>query len=146
MPEERKIRVSIFRFNHLDGKEPRYETYEVPLVQGMSVLNVLQYIQENIARDLAFYCSCRIGRCGGCDVIVNGVAHMACSTLATDNMTIEPAVALGFKPIKDLIANDIFVTEKAIVALPYKKVFYKFSNTYDRLVRALGDKKVATGK
>jgi len=130
LSEERKIRVKIFRFNPVKDKEPRYETYEVPFVEGMSILNLLNYVYENIDSSLAYYYSCRIGRCGCCDLIVNGRAAQSCCTLASDNMIIEPPLNLGFKVIKDLISSDVSVGERNKLFIPNINAFHRFNKAY----------------
>jgi len=101
--EVHEANVRIFRFDPSRDKESRFETYSVPLVKDMSVLGVLVYIYENIDSSLAFYYSCRAGRCGGCTVLVNGKATQACTRLATENMTVEPLQKR--KVIKDLLVE-----------------------------------------
>jgi len=79
---QKKIKVKVFRFDPTVEKEPHYETYEVPLTEGMSVLDILDYIYENIDSSLAYYdhAACRHGICGGCAVVVNGKTCLACQT------------------------------------------------------------------
>ena len=69
----------------------------------MTVLNVLDCIYEDYERSLAYYKSCRIGRCSGCLVEVNGKNKLSCSTLAEDGMKIGPAQKR--KVVRDLIIN-----------------------------------------
>lgn len=101
MNDQEKIRIKVFRFTANEDKEPRYETYEVPLIRGRSIFNVLQYINENYDGGLAHYVSCRVGLCTGCVMRVNGKPKMACTTLAHEDMTIEPISE--DRVVKDLI-------------------------------------------
>jgi succinate dehydrogenase/fumarate reductase iron-sulfur protein len=101
--EVRKASVKIFRFDPSKDKEPRYDIYSVPLVENMSVLGVLSYIYENLDPSLAFYFSCRDGKCGGCTMLVNGKAVLACQALANEDMTIEPLPKR--KIIRDLVVE-----------------------------------------
>jgi fumarate reductase iron-sulfur subunit len=100
---ERKVKVKVFRFNPSTDKEPHYQTYEVPLVEGMSVLDVLDYIYENIDSSLAYYdhAACRYGICGGCTLLVNGKACVACQTPVTGDITVDPAIKS--KVVRDLV-------------------------------------------
>jgi len=80
------------------------ETFEVPLKPGMSVLGVLAYVRENLDSSLAYYVSCRHGRCTpGCTVTVNGQARLACLTAAKGDMTLEPVK--GYAVVRDLLVD-----------------------------------------
>jgi succinate dehydrogenase/fumarate reductase iron-sulfur protein len=84
------IQVTIRRFSEEVSLEPYFQTYEVPAAPGMSVMDVLRYIQEHLDATLGFDCSCRIGICKACALRVNGEVAMACSTVASDGIQIEP--------------------------------------------------------
>ena len=64
--------------------------YNVPFADNQSVLQVLKKINENYDPSLAFYSSCRIGKCGLCRMIINGKLSLACTTLADKDLIIEP--------------------------------------------------------
>ena len=51
----------------------RVETYRVPQLDKMTVLDALAYIQRHHDRSLAFRYACRLGMCGTCTVMVNGI-------------------------------------------------------------------------
>lgn len=97
------FKVKVYRFDPDMDKEPTYQTYTVPYEMGLSVLNVLQYIYDNIDSSLSFYYSCRIGKCNGCLMIVNGKPTRVCTTPPQPLMTIEPLK--GFKVLKDLVVD-----------------------------------------
>jgi len=81
-----------------------YETFEVPVKHGMSVLGVLAYVRENLDNSLAYYVSCRHGRCTpGCTVTVDGQARLACLTPAKGDMTLEPVK--GYAVVRDLLVD-----------------------------------------
>ena len=91
-PETRKSYISI---------------YKVPILRGTTILDVLNYIKENLDETLTFRHSCRMGICGSCAVNVNGKPMLACYTqvldLNTDTVTIEPLSNLPV--IKDLVVD-----------------------------------------
>lgn len=97
------FKVKVHRFDPDVDKEPKYQTYTVPYEMGLSVLNVLQHIFDNIDPSLSFYYSCRIGKCNGCLVMLNGKPTRACTTPTQPQMTIEPLK--GFEVIKDLVVD-----------------------------------------
>ncbi len=83
-------RVITVRIRRGAGQENELATYQVPVEAGVSVLGVLLHIYDHLDTTLAFHCSCRIGLCSACLVRVNGKVVRACTTLADDNMLIEP--------------------------------------------------------
>ena len=100
---QKVIRVKIFRFDPSANEKPSYKVYKVPLINGMSVLDVLDYIYENLDSTLSFYdhAACRHGLCSGCILLVNGKASLTCQTPVSGDLTIEPPSR--FKIIKDLV-------------------------------------------
>lgn len=68
----------------------RLVSYEVPVEAGQSVLGVLQYIYDHLEPELGFLSSCRIGLCTSCLVRVNGKVVRSCTTLAEEDIIIEP--------------------------------------------------------
>ncbi|UCH01333.1 MAG: hypothetical protein JSV20_05480 [Candidatus Bathyarchaeota archaeon] len=124
---QRVITAKVYRFNPQSDQSARYVTYEVPYKDGLSVMNVLQYIYENIDPTLSYYYSCRIGRCGGCHMFVNGRAVQSCCTRASEEMIIEPPHRIGLKVIKDLIARDIVLTESKKASLTHSNALSRFT-------------------
>ena len=98
-----RVKVKIFRYDPSEDKNPRYETYDVPYEKDMRVLDVLMFVQENLANSLAFRYSCRRRRCGTCSVLVNGRPVLACMEGAEREMTIEPLPNLPV--IRDLVVD-----------------------------------------
>jgi len=98
-----RVKVKIFRYDPSEDKSPRYETYEVPHEKDMRILDVLMFVQENLANSLAFRYSCRRRRCGTCSVMVNGRPVLACMEGVEPEMTIEPLPNLPI--IRDLVVD-----------------------------------------
>ena len=104
--EKRTIHVRVYRSDQNDGGKPQQGThveYEIPHKERMTILNALDYIYENHSRDLSFYYSCRIGKCLGCFVDVDGKPKLACTTLVKDGMKIGPHKK--FRVIRDLVVD-----------------------------------------
>lgn len=76
----RTVTVRVLR-SPVEGGMPGYQAYEVETYPRMSVLDALFQIQREQDRTLAFRCSCRLGMCGTCAVVVNGREGLACQTL-----------------------------------------------------------------
>jgi succinate dehydrogenase/fumarate reductase-like Fe-S protein len=97
------IEVRVFRFNPSVERESRYEVYKVPYIEGSTVSNVLQYINEEYDGGLAHYLSCRRGICAECMVRVNGKAVLGCMEIVRGDITIEPVTRE--RVIKDLLMS-----------------------------------------
>lgn len=125
---QRVITATVYRYNPNRDQDARFVTYKIPFQEGLSVMNVIQYIYENLDPTLSHYYSCRIGRCGGCHIFVNGRAVQSCCTRASDEMVIEPPHRIGLSVIKDLIASDIFLTENKKASLPHANALARFTH------------------
>lgn len=97
------IKVKVYRTNPDVDNSHYYDEYAVPLEHGMSVLNALTYIYENLDQSLAIPYSCRIGRCGYCTLMVNDKPTLICTSMAQASMTIEPLPSA--RVVKDLITD-----------------------------------------
>jgi succinate dehydrogenase/fumarate reductase iron-sulfur protein len=97
------ITIRVSRFNPTTDQQPHLEDYQVPTQEGMSVMQALDYIYENLDDTLAYYdhAACAQGICGRCSVSINGKTALMCQTLVTDHLTVE--VPTRFKRIKDLV-------------------------------------------
>jgi succinate dehydrogenase/fumarate reductase iron-sulfur protein len=100
MPKE--IVVRVFRFDPCRDSEPRYKTYKVPYEEGMTVLETLIYINDNL-EPIAFRYECRFQSCGSCGVMVNDYPVLACKQVAQDGMKIDPLPI--YPVIKDLVVD-----------------------------------------
>ena len=72
-----EMRVTVMR----GSGQNRYEAeYCVPCTAGLSVMDVLDYIYENLDPTLAYFSheACRQTACGRCLVRVNGTVRLAC--------------------------------------------------------------------
>lgn len=81
--------------------------YDVPVKRGMSLLDGLIYIKENLDPTLSIRYSCRMAICGSCGVKVDGLEMLACRTqileLRRKVISIEPM--RNFPVIKDLVTD-----------------------------------------
>ncbi len=101
MAEEAK--VTIYRYDPTVDKEPRYETYKIPAEgwKNLTVLETIRYIYRKLDGGLSFRESCRCKQmCAACVVMLNKKNVLACDTLSTAEMLIEPAS--NYPVIKDL--------------------------------------------
>lgn len=101
--EQKIVNIKVKRFDPSKDAEPYFKAYEVEVEKGATVLSVLRHIYEKLDHSLAFYYSCRIGKCVGCHVSVNGKTRLACNTIVDSDITLEPQP--GFKVVKDLVVD-----------------------------------------
>jgi len=81
MPENsktvRQINFHITRYNPESDHAPYVKTYTIPVREGMTVLDGLHYIKDNLDSSLAWRYSCRMGVCGSCGMSINGRLNLA---------------------------------------------------------------------
>lgn len=112
-----------FRLKRWDPSRGKWRTstYTIPVRRGMTVLDALIYIKENIDHTLAYRASCRMGICGSCGMVINGKPRLACETqvyeLGTDSIIVEPLK--NYEIIKDLAADFSLFFEKQMKVMPY---------------------------
>jgi len=103
----KQVTFKVQRYDPEDGSAPHFQEFTVPSSRGMTVLDGLLYIKENLDSTLAFRTSCRMGICGSCGMLINNYPHLACHTqieeFNSNTLTIKP---LPNQPIiKDLVAD-----------------------------------------
>ena len=92
--------------------------YKVPVITGMTILETLFYIKEKLDGSLSYRCSCRMGICGSCGMMVNGKPFLTCHTqvmeLESDFLTVKPLP--NYPVVKDLVTDfsPLFVNHKSI--------------------------------
>ena len=125
-----KVKRYYTKVKRYDPKVKRYDprngidefsTYDVPLVPGMTVLEALWHIVDNIDGSLSFRYSCRGAVCGSCAVMINRTITLAChmqvSDLLPGPVTVEPLPY--FDVIKDLVVDMEPFLEKYRSVHPY---------------------------
>jgi succinate dehydrogenase/fumarate reductase iron-sulfur protein len=85
-----KAEVTVFRYNPETDRQPYYETHQYLFQPGMTVLDVVSYIYENIDGGFTFSHGCRNSHCGLCGAKINGTPGLMCREPAISEMTIEP--------------------------------------------------------
>jgi succinate dehydrogenase/fumarate reductase iron-sulfur protein len=106
VPGQRTVRVSIFRFHPDTDSTARHDAFRLAAQPEMTVLDALFHVLRETDPTLAFRCSCRLGMCGSCAMIINGRERLACRTrLETlgSRITLKPLRNLPI--IKDLVVD-----------------------------------------
>jgi fumarate reductase iron-sulfur subunit len=105
MPD--KIALEVARYTPERDKEPKLETFEVPLRKEWVVLDALNYVKDKVDGSLSFRWSCRMGVCGSCGMMVNNEPKLTCATFLTDYapgpVRVEPLK--NFPVMRDLIVE-----------------------------------------
>ena len=101
-------RFRIFRFDPEMDSAPRFDTYEVPTQHGMTVLDCLMYILDDLDPSLAYRSSCCTALCGSCAMHINGRYRLACQTQVADvaknaDVVVEPLRHLPV--LRDLVVD-----------------------------------------
>jgi fumarate reductase iron-sulfur subunit len=98
------VRVSVWK----GAAKGAFQDFEVPRHPSQTVLDVVTYIQRALDPTLAYRFACRVGMCGSCAMMVNGVPRWTCRThidkvLENDSLRIEPLHNLPV--IRDLVTD-----------------------------------------
>jgi succinate dehydrogenase / fumarate reductase iron-sulfur subunit len=117
----RQIEFHVTRFNPETDRAPYIKTYTVPVREGMTVLDGLHYIKDNLDPTLAWRYSCRMGICGSCGMLLNGRPALACNTqilhTADGNLTVGPLP--NFEIIRDLVPDLFAMFDKHRFVKPH---------------------------
>ena len=73
------VKFEVFRYQPDNGAQPSFQEYEVPYHDDWVVLDALNWIKDQVDGTLAYRWSCRMGVCGSCGMMVNGVPRLTCA-------------------------------------------------------------------
>jgi len=116
-----KLCFRVQRYDPDRDRAPYLEKFIIPFHHGMTVLDGLLYIKENIDSTLTFRASCRMSICGSCGMLINGLPRLACHTPIEElrKETLEIRSLPNFPVIKDLVADLVPLFEKHSSIKPY---------------------------
>ncbi|HEY0486755.1 MAG TPA: succinate dehydrogenase iron-sulfur subunit [Mycobacteriales bacterium] len=104
------VKLKVRRYIPEVDAEPRWEVFDVPVLPGDRVLNLLMQVKGFQDGSLTFRRSCAHGVCGSDAMRINGVNRLACKVLVKDivrkdgdEITVEPIK--GLPVLKDLIVD-----------------------------------------
>jgi succinate dehydrogenase / fumarate reductase iron-sulfur subunit len=100
-----------FKILRYDAKEPEvqphFESYNIKVITGLTILSVLLRIRDEIDGTLSFRSSCRSAVCGSCSMVINGKIDLACRTqvaaFGSNTIILEPLPNMDV--IKDLVVD-----------------------------------------
>ncbi len=115
------VTYHVRRYEPGKDTEPRWEDHRIERTPGMTVLDGLWKVKELHAPTLAWRSSCRMGICGSCGMLINGVPRLACNTQVADLKSDVVAVAPlpNFAIIKDLVPDLMPMFETHRELLPF---------------------------
>ena len=117
------VTFKVKRYDPTTGKE-WWQEYKVETYRGMTVLDALLKIKEEIDHTIVLRYSCRMGVCGSCGMIINGMPRLACQTqiaeVATEANPVVTVEPLKNHPvIRDLLTDFTRFFEKHKKVKPY---------------------------
>jgi len=103
----KKVIFEVLRYNPGVDAKPRMQSYEVPSPKGLTVLDGLLWIKENLYPTLSWRSSCRMGVCGSCAMFINGKPRLACANqvahLGGGKVVVKPLP--NYDIIRDLVPD-----------------------------------------
>jgi fumarate reductase iron-sulfur subunit len=78
------VTLEVARYHPERDERPTYERYDVPNRSEWVVLDALNYLKDHVDGTLSYRWSCRMGICGSCGVMLNGVPKLACAAFLRD--------------------------------------------------------------
>ncbi len=108
------ITLDVFRFQPDGGGHsrrstdgPTFKAYRVPYHEHWVVLDALNWIKDELDGTLSYRWSCRMGVCGSCGMMVNGVPKLTCAAFLKDyypgTIRVEPLTYFAVE--RDLIVD-----------------------------------------
>jgi fumarate reductase iron-sulfur subunit len=105
MPQ--RITLQVARYRPESDTESTFQEYEVPCPREWVVLDALNYVKDRLDGTLSYRWSCRMGICGSCGMMVNGVPKLTCATFLADyadgRVRVEPLQ--NFPIVRDLVVE-----------------------------------------
>jgi fumarate reductase iron-sulfur subunit len=118
---EETMTLRVARYRPERGPDPYVDEFEVPYREDMVVLDALNHIKDEIDGSLTYRWSCRMGVCGSCGMMVNGVPRLTCSTFLREfrpePVVVEPLE--NFPVIRDLVVDMTDFLEKLKEVKPW---------------------------
>jgi len=81
---EPTMRLEVLRYHPEQDQAPHFQAYEVVYREDWVVLDALRYIKDQMDGTLSYRWSCRMGVCGSCGMMINGVPKLTCATFLKD--------------------------------------------------------------
>ncbi len=108
--------LEVLRYRPEQDAAPSFQRYDIPYRDDWVVLDALNHIKNELDGTLSFRWSCRMGVCGSCGMMINGVPRLSCAAFLREYypapVRVEPLA--NFPIERDLvIVLDDFMTKLA---------------------------------
>jgi len=104
---EPTVTLQVTRYRPEQDSAPSPQAFTIPYRQDWVVLDALNYIKDQLDGTLTFRWSCRMGVCGSCGMMVNGVPKLTCAAFLRDYyphaIRVEPLA--NFPIMRDLVID-----------------------------------------
>lgn len=118
---ESTIGLEIFRYQPDSDRAPALQRYQVPYHEDWVVLDAINYLKDHVDGTLAYRWSCRMGVCGSCGMMINGVPRLSCATFLKEYypraIRVEPLA--NFPVVRDLVTVLDDFLEKLVRVQPW---------------------------
>ncbi|MBV9064966.1 MAG: succinate dehydrogenase/fumarate reductase iron-sulfur subunit, partial [Methylobacteriaceae bacterium] len=97
-------------------REGGFQAFTLPLRESQTILDAVTEIQRTQDATLAYRFACRVGMCGSCAMVVDGIPRWTCRTRVVDvrrrgkRMKLEPLRNLPI--VKDLAVDMVVFFDK----------------------------------
>lgn len=115
------VTIRVLRFSPSTLPHPSINEYHITAMKGMTVLDALLRVKEEIDHSLSLRYSCRMGVCGSCSMIINGMPRLACQTQVSElkGDVMEVRSIKNFPVMKDLATDFTDFLKKYRSVRPY---------------------------
>jgi succinate dehydrogenase / fumarate reductase flavoprotein subunit len=103
---DRRVKFRVWRGHAESGG---FQAFTVPQIEGMVVLDAIQWIQANGTADLSCRWNCKAGKCGSCSAEINGSPSLMCKTRVDQLLETSAEVLVQpmqvFPVVEDLVTD-----------------------------------------
>ena len=115
---EKTITLEVFRYCPDTDGEPTYQNYDVPYRMDWVVLDALNWVKDNVDGTLSYRWSCRMGVCGSCGMMVNGIPKLTCAVFLRDYypdpIRVDPLVNFPVERDLVIVLDDFMAKLKSV--------------------------------
>lgn len=112
--------LKVLRYDPAKAERPYFDQHEVEDVKGLTVLDALLRIKDDVDSTLAIRYSCKSAICGSCATTINDQNRLACQTqLSSLGKVVKVEPLAGYSIAKDLVVDMRPFWDQMRRVLPY---------------------------